>query len=156
MALDAAAEWVKRVLNVDVPTTGGDAAAGSDGVRQAIADWREALDRVDRQIAALQTALRSSPDPDLKDIAEIGLNAMTASHKIKIQAALMEIESGKAQMGTMRAAMSQAAALRAHVASDLRFAACDGNPFGVSMSLRDTLLPPLDGLQSALRQALGA
>jgi hypothetical protein len=143
-------DWVKRVLGVDLANPPGDTRA----LNGSVAAWRDALARADQQAAALQNVLRQTGDPDLQDIAEFGLNAMTANHRIKIQAALMEIERGQAPPPVVRKALDLTGSLRAHIAADARFAACDSNPFGVAISFRETLLPPLDALQNALKAAL--
>lgn len=143
---DAKHAWVKRVLGVDV-AGGGD--RGAADLSAALAAWRQALDKVDGQISALQSVLRSSPDEDLHEIAEFGLNAITGSNKIKLQAALLEIPAKKAVAARL------AGAFAAHLATDKRVAACDANPFGVALSIRATLVPALGALQAALQSIPG-
>ena len=143
--------WVKRVLGVEIGAPSG----GRVDLSKAVAGWRDALDRLNGQIAALQSVLRGSPDEDLHEIAEFGLNAMTANHRVKIQAALMDLQSGAANPSKIAATAKLVAAFAAHVASDKRIAACDANPFGVALSIRNTLMPALDGLTSALQVRAG-
>lgn len=141
---EAQRAWIKRVLGVEPNLPGGDATDLSG----ALAAWRDALAKVDGQISELQKVLRASPDDELHEIAEFGLNAMTGNHKIKLQAALMEAATGS---GKAAAAGRLAESFAAHIATDKRIAACDANPFGVSLSIRATLGPALGALQKALQ-----
>jgi hypothetical protein len=140
-----ASAWVRRVLGVD---PGGD--GGGPDLDQALAAWRAALAEVDEQITGLQRVLRGAPDQDLQDIAEFGLGAMTGSHKVKLQAALMEA-SGRNTAAAAKAARL-AGAFAAHLNGDKRVAACDGNPFGPRLAIRATLVPALEGLRRALER----
>jgi hypothetical protein len=137
--------WVQRVLGVDV-NTGGQPVSLAD----AIAGWQRALETVDGQIAALQKRLRAAPDPELQQIAEFGLGAMTGSHKVKTQAALLEVQAEAGAGRKAGGAARRVDAFLAHLASDARVAACDASKFGVPMSIRQTLSPALAALQAAL------
>ena len=145
----AGALWVKRVLGVEVAAPSG--GVPSADLAAAVAAWQAALESVNQQIAALQSVLRASPDSDLHDIAEFGLNAMTGSHKVKIQAALIDITGGRATPKALQAAAKLTVSFLGHIASDPRIAACDANPFGVSLTLRNTLTPPLERLRAAFQ-----
>jgi hypothetical protein len=139
--------WVKRALGLDVGSGGQ-----SPSLPAAITGWRRALETIDGQIPALQQRLRAAPDPELQQIAEFGLGAMTGSHKVKIQAALLEVQAGAGRKAG--AAARLVGAFLAHLASDPRIAACDASPFGVPMSIRKTLSPALTTLQAALQTAV--
>ncbi len=144
-ATDQQKAWVTRVLGFQAAPK---ASPGPD-LPRALAGWRAALDRLDQQISSLQTALRAAPDDDLRQIAEFGLNAMTMSHKVRLQAAL--IDGGTApDQRVAKLALAATDAFVAHVRADPRIAACDANPFGVAMSVRATLLPALAALHAAL------
>jgi hypothetical protein len=132
--------WITRILGVQF------APGGASDLPGAIAAWQSALEAVGAQITALQRVLRPEPDPDLQDIAEFGLGAMTGSHKVKLQAALLEMAPGP----KAAAALKLVDVFRAHIAADPRIAACDANPFQVPMSIRRTLTPALDALHTAL------
>jgi hypothetical protein len=149
MAAGSAAQdaWVGRVLGVDL---GGAAGGGAPELGAALAAWEGALEIVNGQITALQGVLRNSPDDELHDIAEFGLNAMTANHRVKIQVALMDIRSGRGGERAKAAAAKLVGSFLGHIGTDKRIAACDSNPFGVATSLRGTLGPPLEGLRKAL------
>ncbi|HEX5325448.1 MAG TPA: hypothetical protein VFW75_02150 [Acetobacteraceae bacterium] len=144
----AKAAWVKRVLGVE-PGSGGGATARA--FNTALAGWQAALATVDGQIETLQAILRGSPDSELHDIAEFGLNAMTGDHKVKIETALIEMRGGTITPRAAGTAVSLIGSFQAHLAGDERIAACDANPFGVKLSLRETLTPALQGLKVVLQ-----
>ncbi len=154
--------WVGRVLGVTVSGASqgvspgvslGVSPGGAAGFPAALAAWRDAAETVDGQIAQLARALRDTGDDDLADIAEFGLNAVTAGHKVPLMAALMMLGSGDppamAKFGAK--ALKTVQAFRGHIESDERVAACDDNPFGVAVSIRAMLGPALAGLETALR-----
>ena len=150
-AHDARDTWVERVLGVRVPmASAGDRATPTPApdLTSALAAWEDALAKTNTQIEALQQVLRASPDKDLHDIAEFGLNAITANHRVKLQAALMDLRNGVPGAG---AALKLASSLLDHINTDMRIAACDANPFGVRMNLHGTLAPALSQLAAALR-----
>jgi hypothetical protein len=137
--------WVTRVLGFQGTP---EATTGPD-LPKALAGWQAALERLDHQIAALQSVLRDAPDDDLQRIAEFGLNAMTMNHKVRLQAAL--IDGGAApDQRIAKLALTATDAFAAHLRDDPRIAACDSNPFGVAMSIQATLLPALGTLHTAL------
>lgn len=144
---DAQHAWIKRVLGVDPKVSGG---GGMADLSDALAAWRDALETVNGQVSDLQKVLRASPDDELHDIAEFGLNAMTGNYRIKLQAALLEAPDNPVKAA---AASRLAGSFAAHIAADKRIAASDANPFGVSMSIRATLGPALAALQKALQTA---
>jgi hypothetical protein len=144
--VDQRRDWIRRVLGFEIG-----ASSGKPSVAEAVAAWQRALESIDGQIAGLQRVLRASPDPELKEIAEFGLGAMTGSHKVKIQAALVEVQGPDIRGRKAAAAAKLVRAFRAHIASDARIAACDASPFGVSTAIRRTLAPALDALLSALQ-----
>lgn len=134
--------WVTRVLGVMFAEGGGPEAPPS--IAEAATAWRAAVEAVDVQIAALQSALRETDDEELHEIAEFGLNAVTGNYKVRLMAALMGAEQGSERDRTKLAGLI--APFRNHLENDERVDACDENPFGVVMSLRATLLPALDSL----------
>ena len=128
-------QWVARVLGVQC------AASGADDLGTAAAAWRAASETVDGQIAALQKALLATDDEDLHEIGRYGVNAVTSGHKVKLMAALRGAEAG--QEADRKKLVALAAQFRAHLDGDARVKACDENPFGVAVSIRATLGPPL-------------
>ncbi len=136
--------------------------AGEAGLAAALAAWakrraeyRDASELVDRQIAALQAVLRQSDDEDLEEIAEAGLNAVTGNFRVSMMAAMAEVDaaSGPAFRTAAAKAMRNIEAFQDHIGSDERVEAVDENPFGVTVSIRETLGGALSGLRDALALA---
>ena len=156
---DAKLAWVARVLGI----------ASGDGVQPAAPAqmqfaqrwrpvreaWTDASYVADQQITALQGVLRKSGDEALVDIAEFGLNAVTGGHKVKLTAALRELDGGDA--GAVATAAPKTLALvrafRGHLTSDAHVRACDGNPFGIKMTLQATLDAALVDMEKVLAGA---
>lgn len=134
--------WITRVLGVTFADVGGSGAPPS--IAEAAAAWRAAVEVVDAQITALQSALRGTDDEELHEIAEFGLNAVTGNHRVRLVAALMGAERGSERDRAKLAGLI--APFRTHLENDERVDACDENPFGVTVSLRATLISALDGL----------
>lgn len=151
---DAKQEWVARVLGY-VGNTDGAAPDPSASWRAARAAWDEAIDQINGQITALQAALRTRGDPDLAQIAETGLNALTGNYRVQMMAVMADIGNGTpaALKKAGRKGLSVARAFRAHVAKDPRVAAADDNPFDVPVSIRSTLGPALARIEEALQAA---
>ena len=135
-------------------------AAGADGsaparaksaIQAATEAWQSASDAVDGQIAELQDFLRASPDPELQDIGETGLNALTAGHKVKLMAALRDLggAAGEALPGLAAKTRKVVDEFIAYIDGDDRIAACDECPH-VPMSIRATLGGGLRKMQDAL------
>ncbi len=144
-------EWIARVLGATPGAfSGTEAADPVPDLSAATSAWRDALDAVDTQIGALQRVLRSSDDKDLNGIAEFGLNALTGNHKVRIQAALLEIDALRSDADSRSDVVGLIDSFLDHIASDKRIGECDSNPFGVAMSIQKTLTPPLRHLKAAL------
>ncbi len=125
--------------------------------KEARAEWQEASEDVDGQIESLRKTLLSKNDPDLKQIAEFGLNGITGNHKVPLMAAIVELDGATAANLKAKAAKVRAAAKALHdhlkgPAKD-QVAACDRNPYGVDMSLEDLLLPALTEMDKFLATA---
>ncbi len=153
---DDKASWVTRVLGVrfDAPPPGGPSEASPVDFPKVLRTWQQALDAVDGQIAALQTVLQVSGDDGLQAIAAFSLNAITADHTAKIQTALLEIGSSDDFQRAAGTAIGLIASFLAYLSTDERVAACDANPFGVAMTLRGTLTPPLEALRAVLQASV--
>lgn len=152
-------DWVRRVLGIPVaraPAPIPDLVTDDEGlpprgIGALLADWQAALDQVDDQIAALQKALRATDDEELHAIADLGLNALTGNHKVRLQTALFELRRGPGPRAVADT-LTHSASFIDHLQTDTKIAACDANPFGVTLSIRAALVPPLRKIQSALRQ----
>jgi hypothetical protein len=120
--------------------------------RAARETWSQASATVDGQISSLQSVLRASGTQTLVEIADAGLNGVTGNHKVRLMAMLTELGDGTpdamAKAGPKARKLLEEFA--GHIASDPRVAACDNNPFGVTVSIRATIGPALQGLQAAL------
>jgi hypothetical protein len=124
-----------------------DAKSGTPGNWQAVRQtWQSASDAVDDQIAALQKALRESGDEEYQEIAEYGLNAITGNYKVRLMAAMREVDGGGARdkLAKLVDDFSQ------HIATDERVMAVDENPLKVAVSVRATLGPALEAMRAAL------
>ncbi len=159
MAEDDAAKdaWVLETFGLRMGTNGAGAANGSQGRGFGVARgaWSEAIEQVNGQISALQTALKASGDKELAAIGEYGLNGVTGNHAVRLTAALMDIGAGPPTAKNATAAISVIKPFRDHLASDERVTVCDDNPFGVAVAIRSTLVPALEALQKALEGAAG-
>lgn len=133
---------------------GGGQPAKADGadLRKARADWTDAMEKVDAQLEKLAQGLRATDVPELTEIAEFGLNAVTNNRKTPLLAALMEVGQGtpEALAKAGPKALAAVRAFRKHIEADERVAACDGNPLGIPVTIRATLDPALAGLEAAL------
>jgi hypothetical protein len=133
--------WVARVLGVAVP------AARRGG--RLLPAWMGARAELDRQIEALQQALRSENDPDYAAIAEWGFNGLTGGRNTKLMAALTDCDAdpSPANIGRVHLRLDEYATLLAPgtVLDDY-----DANPLGVRVSLRATLARGLDAVRQAL------
>jgi hypothetical protein len=151
-------EWIERVLRFRMPPTGAAAKQAAARWQAARKAWQAANDAVDGQLAALSSALNATGDPDLQHIAAFGLNAMMAGRKTPLVAALAEIGDGNNPLALLkgrRKLLAAVDAFRSHIATDGRIVACDRNPFGVAVSIRDTLSPALERLESVVESAVG-
>jgi hypothetical protein len=148
-ATEQQVDWVGRVLGVRTD----DGAQGAQSWPKAIAAWRAANEVVDRQISALQAVLKDSGDPELAEIAEYGLGGVAGGFKVPLMAVMQDIE--KANGAPAPALLSRLGALaekfRAHLETSDRVRACDENPFGIAMNLRQTLGGALGEIQATLR-----
>jgi hypothetical protein len=161
------AEWIQRVLGITLPAQSG--PGGGNGAlptwQAACGAWRDANDAVNVQIKALRTGLLAaakSGDGDaeeyakaLTDIAEKGLNAITEDHRVKLQAAVVEIGAGNTEAMKKSGAKTLASiqTFQAFLDGSEKIAACDANPFGVPVAIRATLGPALRQLAATLEAA---
>ncbi|MGE0386808.1 MAG: hypothetical protein AB7Q97_18945 [Gammaproteobacteria bacterium] len=124
--------------------------------KRAKQQWEIAMETIDGQLEKLRGHLLQAQDADLKGIAEIGLNAITANHRVPLQAALMDIDrsTGPARVKAIDKAQDAIFAFREHIDRDERVDACDDNPFGVQVTLRAELTKGLTALGRALEDAL--
>lgn len=131
-------------------------AAGSDDdgataptldvdVNAELSAWRNAIEAVESGISALQNQLKNEKDPDLREIAEFGLNGLTRQHKVPMVSALMDAAkaTGEDRFDAWTRAQAAAEAFLNHLKTERAFDAIDNNPFGVDVKVRATLEPAL-------------
>ncbi len=146
--------WIARVLGVQFPAVvSADGQDSDQRWQMACQAWRAASEAIDGQMGALQKALRASGDPELIDIAEFGLNAVTGDHKVRLTALLSELGSPAAAQKSGAKTLALLSDFKTHIETDPRVAACDANPIAVPVSIRATIAPALAGLQAALEAA---
>jgi hypothetical protein len=137
--VDAKGEWLRRVLGFGLPETeqGSAARTPQAGTRwkAAFDHWKAASEAVDGQIRALQAVLRQSGDPQLKEIAEHGLNGVTGNHRVPLQTALIELGARNAGPKVLAAVND----FREYLETSEQVAVCDDNPFDTPVSIRATL-----------------
>jgi hypothetical protein len=122
--------------------------------------WLDALDTVNGQLEKLRRELIGIDDAELKRIAEFGLNAITADHKVPLQAAIIDVDEATAGGTTGEAAVKAVAKakdlvveFRDHIDTDERVEACDDNPFDVKVTIRESLDAALAQMEQALAAA---
>lgn len=149
MASQAQADWVLRVLGVSV---GVDGAAGSQAATDPAAQvWTDAKEAVDRQLNGLYSVLRKTGLPVLGQVADEIENVL-GGFRTGMVAALMEYDrsQGPARETARQTALKVVADYRARLPADKHVIAADTNPFGVAISIRDTLGRALASLEQRL------
>jgi hypothetical protein len=148
------AEWVSRVLGIDVPgTESATAADPASRWRDALLVWRGAQSAATTQINSLRAAMLATGHDMLREIATSHLDHVIGGETDALRAVLSDIgggEGGKLDNGRAKA-LGAVRTFRTHLAGDIRVAACDENELGVSVSLRATLDPALAAMEAALR-----
>lgn len=124
--------------------------------QQAKSRWEDITEAINGQLERLRSSLLASNDADLKSIAEFGLNAITANHRVPLQAAMMDIDrnQGDAKIKAIERAHDAVLEFQQHIETDERIDACDNNPFGVQVTLRANLSVGLADLERSLDEAL--
>jgi hypothetical protein len=152
----------KTLTNLESLLQQGQALPSGDTARQADnfparwaaakESWQMAIETVDAQLGKLQAALKQSGDAELREIAEFGLNGVTGNHKVRLMAAIMDMDNAKAgDRAAFAKRMQQLISdFQGHLAADERVTACDENPFDVPVTVRATVGKGLSGLADAL------
>jgi len=133
--------------------SGGDPAARWSSIRQA---WLASLNGIAQQLADLGRALEASGDTDFVTIAAGPLPEFAASFRERFDA-LDRLIIGGAELGGEPAAASEALGMvrdvRAMLGADAVVDACERNPLGVSVAIRDTLGPVLARAEALFAEA---
>jgi hypothetical protein len=143
--------WIERVLGYRF----ADAPSGVSAIQRALALFEAAQGEVDGQIGRLQQKLAGSTDPELRRIAEFGLNAVTGNTRVRLQGTLMELRARLPEIDPKLTSNASRLAKQmvAHLTQDVKVRACDRNPFDVRVSIVATLGGAARQLQQALQQA---
>jgi hypothetical protein len=150
--LDELEAVIKQALS------GGEARHGADFAKHwtvAKQAWRTANDTVDDQIAKLEALLRESGHAGLEAVAEFGLNGLTANHKVRLMAAMRDIDAAGGKITPKLAAntLRLAKDFQKHINADPRVTVCDANPFGVTVTIRKSISGALDRIIAAVQTA---
>ena len=99
--------------------------------------------------------MRASGDEELEGIAEFGLNGLTGDFRVPLMGAIHVINTanGDALKKAAANAHNILTGFRQHLNADKKVEACDENPFGVKVTIRETFGQGLDQLAQALSAA---
>ena len=132
--------WLTGFLGIDI----ADEEAGSDVSLLAI--WLAAKETVDIGLGRLQAVLREFGDPELDQIAELGLNAVTDKSSVGLMVALREADAAGTDLAARARLAKAIQSYRSFLKENTIVQLIDANPFGVSLSLKATLGGALDSL----------
>jgi hypothetical protein len=127
------------------------------------ADWKKAKENLEdamnvvgaqvQNLAAFLADVEIEQVPpeliaDLRDIARFGLPALTRNLRTPLVAAMLDVErsSGEKRSELAGVGLKRVTDFLNHLASDSAIAAVDSNCFGVRVTMRSTLEPPLKAL----------
>ena len=139
-----------KVLSQDLIAAEQIGAPKAAPTLDALALWRDAKEACDQGISALQQKILSYDDPDLRRIAEFGLNGVTDGVQTGLMAALFTYNStsGEDRIKAATVVAARAAEARKLIEGDAVIALCEDNPFGVKVDIRGTLAPVLRQLEA--------
>ena len=146
------AEWLRRVLGVDVSVGAGSVGVAPGGPVALMLEWRDAKETVDERIEALARELRAFGDPDMERIADLGLFGITDRETVALNVALMEFDRAAAQAkgpaaGKVRASIK---AYRKAVDANRMVGLLDTAPFSTRVDLRATMYSALDRIERVI------
>jgi len=146
---DASAAWVARVLGVDV---GHAAVTGANGA--ALGIWQQAKDNTDHQLAKLYGTLKETGVPALNEVAD-EIETVLGNFRVGLVGALIDYDraTGPAREKARAAALKVVGDYQTEIPNDPHVIAADTNPFGVTVTIRETLGGALATLQRQLSQA---
>lgn len=128
------------------------AAASPEGAASdPLVIWQQAKDAVDAQLSALQDTLRKTGVRALVEIAD-QLDQVTLRFRTSLNIALINLnQAAPAQKAPARIkALKVVNQYQARLGSDEAIAGADENPFGIPVTMRDTLGEALDKIESQL------
>jgi hypothetical protein len=114
--------------------------------------WQQAKEAVGSQILNLQAALRQTKEPKFLRIADLGMNGITKRLQVGLHVALMEFDqaSGAARAKARGKAEALVADFQKFLQSNPEVQLVDENPFGVAVTIRESLGKALDGIAKSL------
>jgi hypothetical protein len=123
--------------------------------KAAATSWQSASDTVDGQMTQLQAALRGSDDPELQEIAETGVNAVTGDLKVPLMAVILDVTraTGPGLKASAEKARGIVTAFQSYLEGEGTVAACDQNPFGLTVTIRKSLGAALAQMDKILAAA---
>lgn len=161
-------EWVRRVLGVstgqraarDLDPLGplaNDLTAARDGLVTSRDAMTEALSKADAEIRKFQAVLKVHPDTQLKEIAgspDIGINALTGNYRVKVLAALRDIETAPQEKlpTALQNARKLVAGFEDHIRTSERLDACEDNWLNLKVSVRPIIIPALSQLARSIEK----
>lgn len=168
-AILAMPSGTKLLAHLDKALAAGDAATAQKilTAAHAAADpksapllltWVDARQQVGEQIATLETALRAAGSPLTDRIAEFGLAAFTGRRLTQLEVALREFDAAKGEAVTTTAdtLRSSLTDIETFATDDDVLGMLDDNPFGATLTLRNTLLSATKDLRSGVDAKLAA
>jgi hypothetical protein len=141
--LDAKAVWIERVLGVELPEL---AWSGAFDV------YKTTIEKVVHELSSLQQVLKASDFVFLHPIADGGMAGIFGDHGSSVLEAMREMGTSDISVRPKAAEKARASidAFLAHLDGDPRVQACDENPFGVSVTIMQTLGNALKELHGVL------
>ncbi len=143
--------WIGRVLGIALPVS---TATKPPEPRSLISLFVAAKDKADAQIAKLQAAFRGVDHPLAPEIADRGLIGLNRSVFVPLQAALRDYAGASPARQPKSAQELRAAIARceAFLATNKVLPALERNPFGVTVTIRQTYGKALADISTALKQ----
>jgi hypothetical protein len=120
--------------------------------KQVRETWLQAKETVDKQLTALQKSLKSTGDKVFSRLAEFGIGGVSKRLQTGLLVSLMNLEQAKgdARQKSMDQALKAIADFQKLLTGDKSIALIEANPFGVQISLRQTLGGALTEMQRSL------
>jgi len=114
--------------------------------------WIDARSQVDAMMAGFRSRVAAFDDPNLKRIADFGLDGMTQGNNTALMGALVSYRlAGQADRAKAQKAVRQGISeYRKFLSSNALIALCDNNPFGPNLNVSGTLIGALDKMDRAI------
>ena len=135
------------------PPPGTEKKTAPDGkAAKVLPLWTKAREIVGGQLSELQGVLRGTKNPDMRRIAEYGMNGITKRLQVGLQVALMNLDqaAGDARPKAADKVRQVVADYRKFLESDRLVPLLDKNPFGVKVAIRPTLGAVLTAIEKAV------